>query len=921
MTRNGLAPVVVGIVLCVTTLAVGAVAPPAGDLLRLIGVRKGICAILGDRKCELAMALARDSELTLYVQLTDAADVEAARRAVDASGMYNRRIYVERGDLRRIHLADNICDAVVVVGEPAGIAQAELLRVLRPGGKVLLGDRELVKPAPDGIDDWSHHYHGPDNNPQSRDQLARAPFLTQFVADPRYMACPQAVVAAGGRIFAAAGHIAWHRREEPTLNTLMAVNGYNGTILWRRPLTRGIVVDRNTMIATPTTLYLGDEASCKLIDPASGKVRDEIVPPVELTGGTFWKWMALENGVLYAMVGQAETKKVLWYHKEDIPIDSRGVCMKNGRIYICSFGNYLACLDARNGAEIWRKTPAEAPKLFEAIGSYRPGHGWARGWKSAVYLKCTDEALYFVGPQTERVTAVSAADGRLLWSLAIGSQHAVIRKDGFYMVGTPGKFPGTSKLDPLSGKLLAKYPVSRNGCTRPTGGPDGIFFRDRGGSVRLDLATGKPQWISPMRPSCQVGVIIANGQLYWIPWACDCNLQMFGIISLCPSGDFEFNRQATEAERLETGPGDITQVAAFKESEDDWRTYRADNARSSRTNVRIPKNVKLLWRFTPKVEFEPTAPVAAGGLVLISGSDGVVRAFEAKDGQVRWRAYTGGAVRFSPTITEGRVLVGSADGWTYAFEAATGRLLWRFRAAPAERKIPFYGRLVSTWPVASGVLVEDGTAYFAAGINNYDGTHVYALDVASGRIKWQNNTSGHLDPFSRRGVSVQGNMLSRDGMLYMPGGNAVSPAIYDMATGKCLNNSPQGSGSKASSGRELRLSPDGYAVRRGELVKTKIVTVYGQPLYSQPKAPLYSWRRAPRDVPAVITRYGRLSWAEFKESTGPVWKLMAHDPPKERELWNQSLPAPPLRWGIAMDAAGRVVVALRNGEILCFGGE
>ena len=31
-----------------------------------------------------------------------------------------------------------------------------------------------------------------------------------------------------------------------------------------------------------------------------------------------------------------------------------------------------------------------------------------------------------------------------------------------------------------------------------------------------------------------------------------------------------------------------------------------------------------------------------------------------------------------------------------------------------ERKIPVYGALLSTWPAASGVIVEDGTAYVAA---------------------------------------------------------------------------------------------------------------------------------------------------------------------------------------------------------------
>ena len=91
-----------------------------------------------------------------------------------------------------------------------------------------------------------------------------------------------------------------------------------------------------------------------------------------------------------------------------------------------------------------------------------------------------------------------------------------------------------------------------------------------------------------------------------------------------------------------------------------------------------------------------------------------------------------------------------------ALEAATGRLLWRFRAAPVERHIMVYGNLCSTWPVNTGVLVKDGVAYAGAGIIDTDGTYVYALDALTGKVKWQNITSGHLDKQLRKGVSAQG---------------------------------------------------------------------------------------------------------------------------------------------------------------------
>jgi len=935
-----------------------------------LGVKKGICVVLDDSRCELALGLAKSTELSLYVQVQKADDRQAACQAADAAGLYGTRIYVGTGDPTRIHLADNLADAVVAAADPAGIPRAEVLRVLRPGGKALLGQEVVTKPFPNGTDDWSHHYHGPDNNSQTNDRLARAPYLTQFVSEPRFAPAPQNVVASAGRVFMAFGHVAWKQRAEPWLDTLVAVNGFNGTMLWRRKLTSGIMVDRSTMIATPTTLYLADEKSCKLIDADTGKVTDEITVPVDLTGGAFWKWMALDDGVLYALVGEQEsldrvarwrrtaggwpwgaisdgynakdppswdprrwkrsesfdprdhawgfsktllaidpkTKKVLWHHQEQQPIDSRSLCMKNSRVYFCHFSKYLVCLDSKTGKEIWRRTADKDPELFEAIGPYCPYEHARTGWRSTIYLRCSDEALYFAGPQVFDVTAVSTDDGRHLWTYrAQRNPHVLIRDDGLYIVGAGGLSGDTHKLDPLTGKTLASYPISRAGCTRATGAADCILFRGGGdGTIRLDAASGKMQWISPMRPGCFVGTVVADGHLYWTPWACDCNLQMFGVICCGPAGDFKFDQAADESERLQTPGGSPARIAPFEQSPADWPTCRANNARTATTQVTIPDSVDLLWTYTPKASFEATPPVAAGGLVFLGGADGIVRALGAADGNARWTAYTGGAVRYPPAVADGRALVGSGDGYVYAFEAATGRLLWRFRAAPIERKVRVYDSLLSTWPVASGVLVHDDVAYCAAGINNYDGTHVYALNAANGKIKWQNNSSGSAGPSLGAGVAVQGDLLLDDGKLYLAGGSAASPAVFDTVSGKCLST-----GQKGRRGRELHLVVG--KSERGE-VQRRVLAV-GQPLYATPDSPVFERnKKLEWDVPVVGTKNANLLCRQSKDG----WKLVAQDLSTKKDLWEQPLPAEPVRWAIAVDARGRVVVTLRNGQVLCF---
>ena len=616
----------------------------SSSIIKSIGVTRGICVVLGDGAAERAIKLARESELLIYVHLTQAEDVQAARQAADAAGLYGTRIFVAKGPADKLNLANNIANAVIAEGEAGSISEAEMLRVLRPQGKALLGGKVLSKPATAGVDDWSHPYHGPDNNPQSNDRVIKAPYMTQFLAEPRYAPLPQIALASAGRMFKAFGHVAFKTREEPFLNKLVAFDGYNGTMLWQRDLPEGVMIHRNTMIATPTKLYVGDDKSCKVIDASTGKLLDEIIPPTDVAGGTFWKWMGMEDGILYALIGEQEqrdptmrwereahgwpwspisegfnqpdkikdsiqayvahpwgfggsvlaidpqTKKVLWSQHEDEPADGRAMCMKNGRIYIFRFGSYLACLDAKTGNVLWRKTPQNAAALFDAIGPYSNRQGAAWNWRTTCYLKCSGEALYFAGPQIGKLVAVSAKTGDVLWSDPYGNFQLVLRDDAIYAIsGQNDQGAVSKKFQPLTGELLAELQTGRRACTRPTGASDAIFYRAREGTTRLDLEGGRPWYISPMRPPCHDGVTIANGLLYWWPYVCDCQLTLYGITALAPAGDFDFQPQVTQEERLETGDGEPV-GAALPESPADWPTFRADNTCSATSKAVIAAN-------------------------------------------------------------------------------------------------------------------------------------------------------------------------------------------------------------------------------------------------------------------------------------------------------------------------------------------
>ncbi|MEO1999711.1 MAG: PQQ-binding-like beta-propeller repeat protein, partial [Planctomycetaceae bacterium] len=611
--------------------------------------------------------------------------------------------------------------------------------------------------------------------------------------------------------------------------------------------------------------------------------------------------------------------------------------------------------------------PAENPRL---------------GYATSSYAKCNTRAIYFAGPQRKKLVAVSAEDGRLLWTHDDGNVQLVLRNDGLYAMG---RVSTSKKFDYMTGKVLADLECFRGNCTRATGAVDSIFARGyrHTGTLRFDVHYETPRRLASMRPACQDGVVSANGQLYWGPWMCDCNHSLVGVISLGSAGDFDFTPAVNDRTRLEQSQPDALQPIRIASSKSDWPTYRRSNTRDAATEIKLPAKMRPQWQLATVPGNQLTAPVTAGDLTFVAGSDGVVIGLETASGRRRWTAYTGGGVRYPPAFWEHRVYVGSADGWVYCFEAQSGRRLWRFRVAPAERIIPVYGRLSSTWPVASGVLVHDGVAYAAAGIASHDGTYVCALDARTGSLKWSNDTSGNLlGDQETVGVSVQGHLLFHDDKLFLAGGNVASPAIYDAETGRCLNqlqHKPEQSKDdhwkmqRSSRGSELFLvdnqvvaagrmlykppaqGPDSRYNGRYELQATSgdvLIQGTNQSLrrLSQTKddkgQPVSTWETGgfyetmglaltPQAV-LVVGQIGALPSqtgaatdpAPSKDQSTPDRPLQkpqpaiaALDPSNGKTLWSHALPAPPTRWGLAVDHKARVIVTLADGRIVCLAGE
>ena len=168
-------------------------------------------------------------------------------------------------------------------------------------------------------------------------------------------------------------------------------------------------------------------------------------------------------------------------------------------------------------------------------------------------------------------------------------------------------------------------------------------------------------------------------------------------------------------------------------------------------------------------------PVIADGLLYYgSSADDKIYCLDAATGEQRWTFFTEGPVRLAPTIAEGRVFVGSDDGHAYCLDAKSGKLIWKTQLGPKDYRIPGNSRIISRWPLRTGIVVIGDLAYCAAGMFPSEGVLITAIEADTGKIKWQQKQTD---------LPAQGYMLASHTRLYVPAGRN-NPVVLNRADGK-----------------------------------------------------------------------------------------------------------------------------------------
>lgn len=236
----------------------------------------------------------------------------------------------------------------------------------------------------------------------------------------------------------------------------------------------------------------------------------------------------------------------------------------------------------------------------------------------------------------------------------------------------------------------------------------------------------------------------------------------------------------------------------------DWPTYGRTSERNRSSSIALQGDLSLQWKWHAP---QPPAPawegpakwdaynkvhnlearlffdrafalVSSDGRVFFgSSADDQLRCLSADDGRLLWSYFAGGPIRLAPVYSKGRVFVGSDDGFVHCVSASKGELIWKSRLGPSERTVIGNERIVSVWPVRTGLSVERGLVHVACGLFPAEGAWLVALNATDGSTVWKQKVPR---------LSPQGYIMVAGDRIVLPASRA-APYVFERETGKLVH--------------------------------------------------------------------------------------------------------------------------------------
>ena len=633
------------------------------DGIEVLANRGGFCLDLGCGDGKLAAEIAQKTQYSVFALAKNDADCAKAREALDQTNLYGTRAGAVAGSLKTLPFPNFYGNLIVTGDYQDTLDLKEVVRVLNPNGMAVIGggktDAAKLKSAldtagikdykvvanyavirgkmPEGMDDWTHFGHGPDNIRTSRETVVRPPFRTQWMlANPAHDDSPvQHPAIAQGRI------IFRNTLSGKELDHYYSYDSFNGALLWERPVPTGGRNNFRYAFVDGVCYWLGYRGVIDAFDAEMGKQITEYRIP----GADYSWWLAVENGTLYALgrvgspvqgdlYGMAnlfcafdlKSGRVLWQHECKTLVQMASAAMDGaGGLYFFDIeregsgknvkGTGVAhCLDAKTGEERWHADLGRVWTRYNDMGAAGCIDGKYFVWS------CTDEKGVQGTKAFDGKTGQLARDYPGVHSYAEGLAAPLLFVDGkIYNNWNAGHNPYRC-IDIATG-ADAKTAIAHLGASDDAGNASAtcLYAGGEGGSV-YDLVAGKLWRNYYFRTSDFAAPFPANGMLLYFPAVCHCPHAFEAPLALAPAGLDWTPPDADKdiASRLVPGPAfDTPLVAAGNQ---DWTHYRGnpghtgETATAPKTPLAMGWERKLGGRLTPR-------PLVAAWYMLRPGRD------------------------------------------------------------------------------------------------------------------------------------------------------------------------------------------------------------------------------------------------------------------------------------------------------------
>ncbi len=557
----------------------------ADEIVRQSGVSKGYCLDLGCGDGRLTLALARRTDLKIYAVDPSPENVAAARRRLEAAGLYGVQVTVHQAPLDATNYPDYFANLIVSqrsLSEPLSDGvKREARRIQRPfGGVACLGPQGSMDTSTrgplQGAGMWTHQYCNAANTNCASDAIVRGPLRMLWFADlnfpmPSRHGRGPAPLCFEGRMFIEG------------IDGLKAVDAYNGTVLWQYAIPGTLrAYDQEHLMGTAGTgsnmcvgrhgLFIQCKGKCLRIDPADGKLLAEYAPPkqsdgrpgtwgaVFLVGDTLlgtladtdhvvgWRWHAgdmstqfTESRLVFAL--DASTGRQRWQYVPQHRVRNNSIAIGNDRVYLID--RPLAEFDRLTPTAAKRRGKPAPPQPTGTLVALNLTDG-STSWKQDDVFGTT---LAFSQPHD--VLVMSYQDTRYKLESEIGGQLAAFRASDGKKLWQRDKEPYRSRLivndrtiyaEPGAWDLLTgdrkDFQFSRSyGCGTLAGSTNLLLYRSATlGYTDLTGDQGTENY-GGIRPGCWINAVPAGG-LVLMPDAtdgCTCSYLIKSSVALMPA--------------------------------------------------------------------------------------------------------------------------------------------------------------------------------------------------------------------------------------------------------------------------------------------------------------------------------------------------------------------------------------------------